>query len=151
MTISRPTQPTDDVTMVVMPALPTACASRTPDRPMTYSPSVIPTSVCLTTSEVDRLKRVMSGVITAPTMKPPATSVVPCNRLSDGPGGAEETSAPRSWRGGAGGGAEETSAPRSWRVSSEMIDQPTRIRNAGTVRYAVQAMEWKPRTTIAVT
>jgi hypothetical protein len=71
----------------------------------------------LTTSAALRLKRVRSGVITAPTMKPPATSVVPSSRERLGPGGAEATS-----------------VPRSWSKSSLPIDHATSTRNDGTVR-----------------
>src|SRR5882757_6629686 len=92
-----PTQPTEEVTMVMTSSERTACASRTPDRPIRYSPTVKPSTVCLTTSAAVRLKRVMSGVITAPTMKPPATSVVPCSSDIGGPGGAALRSGPSCW------------------------------------------------------
>ena len=87
--IRTPTQPTDERMIVAMSELRTAWARRTPVSPITYSPSVIPTSVCFTTSPAVRLKRVMSGVITAPAMKPPATMVVPARKLSSGPAGAD--------------------------------------------------------------
>lgn len=76
----------------------------------------MPTTVCLTTSAELRLKRLMSGVITAPTMKPPVTMVVPSSSDSGGPAG---------WA--------EVSAPRSCRASSTAMDQPASTRNAGTV------------------
>ncbi len=113
---------------------PMAWASRTPDIPMTYSPSVNPTTVCLTTSALDLLNRVMSGVMTAPTMNPPATSVVPVARLMGSPGGGVDMR-----------------APTSLLDSSAMIAQPTRTRNAGTVTYAVQAIDPNPKMQMAVT
>ena len=81
---STPTLPAVEVTMVTMSALLIAWASSTAMMPIRYSPRVMLTSVCLTTSLAERLKRVMSGVITAPTMKPPATSVAPVARLIAG-------------------------------------------------------------------
>src|SRR4051812_23840178 len=129
-----PTQPTDEVTIVMTSDDRVAWASRTPARPITYSPRVMPTIVCLTTSAVDRLNRVMSGVMTAPTMKAPATSVVPCSSDSDGPGAGCVTS-----------------VPMSCLVSWEMIDQPTSTTKAGTVMYATHCIEPKPPTTTRVT
>ncbi len=76
----------------------------------------------------------MSGVITAPTMKPPATSVVPATKLSWGPAGAFATS----------------SAIECW-LSSTTTAHPTSTRNSGTVTFASHCIEWKPRSTIAVT
>src|SRR3954451_1811472 len=134
MITKTPTQPTDEVTMVMMSDDRTACASSTPARPMTYSPMVMPRTVCLTTSAGVRLNRVMSGVMMAPTMKPPATSVVPSMRVSGGPGGAELTS-----------------EPTSCFISPLMMDQPTRSTKDGTVMYATHCMELKPHRTIAVT
>ena len=52
------------------------------------------TRFCLTTSPGERLKRLMSGVMTAPTMNPPATIDVPCSRLSCGPAGAALSRSP---------------------------------------------------------
>src|SRR5690349_14211073 len=129
-----PTQPTDDVTIWMMSPERVAWASSTPDRPMTYSPTVMPMTVCLTASAALRLKRVMSGVMTAPTMNPPATRVVPSSSDSGGPAGAELTN-----------------VPMLCLVSSLMIDQPTRIRNAGTVMLATHCMEWNPNRTTRVT
>src|SRR5437879_2423667 len=63
-----PSHPVEDVTIATTLLVRKAWASSTPTGPITHSPSVIPTTVCLTTSAGDRLNLVMSGVITAPTM-----------------------------------------------------------------------------------
>ncbi len=114
-TTSVPTKPEVEVTIATTSLVLRASASSTPIRPITYSPSVTPTSVCLTTSRAERLKRVMSGVITAPTMKPPATIAVPSMSDSVAPAGC---AAVRS--------------PSEWRHSSATIDQPASARKAGT-------------------
>src|SRR3982074_296013 len=132
--ISVPTQPVVEVMMLMMLLVRSAWASSTPTSAIRYSPSVTPIRVCLMTSMGLRLNRVMSGVITMPTMNPPATSVVPAARVNTSPGGC--------WL---------TSPPTSCLVSSLSTDQPASTRNAGTVRYAVDAIEGKQKTTTAVT
>src|SRR5690606_12304050 len=134
MITSVPTQPTEDVTIVMMLSERMAWASSTPDIPIRYSPTVNPTTVCLTTSAALRLNRVMSGVITAPTMKPPATSVVPSRSEMAGPAGSDVTSVPKS------------------RATSPLpIDHATSTRNDGTVSEATHFIEAKPHSTLNVT
>src|SRR5579875_300483 len=127
MRITVPAAPGVEVTIVMTFPDRTACASSTPISPMQYSPSVMPSTVCFTTSPTLRLYLVMSGVITAPTMKPPATSVVAAARPSVAPGGAEETR-----------------APSECLVSSVLMDQAQSPTNSGTVMYAVQVIEANP-------
>ena len=55
MVMRMPTQPTLEVTMVMMSAERTAWASRTPIRPMRYSPRETEMTVCFTTSAAERL------------------------------------------------------------------------------------------------
>ncbi len=86
------------------------------------------------TSARERLKRVMSPVMIAPTMRPPATMPVPTQTLMVGPGAGPVSS-----------------SPMSWRVSSVMTDQPTRMRNSGTVTLASHCMPTKPKATMPVT
>src|SRR3569833_1247185 len=112
----------------------TAWASRAPIRPITYSPTVKPMIVWITTSRLLRLNLVRSGVITAPTMNPPATSRAPVSTVSSSPCGADVAR-----------------SPIEWSVSADPIDQPARIRNSGTAMYAVHFIEPMPQTTIAVT
>ena len=98
-----------------------------PLTPITYWPSVTPTTVCFTTSPTVRLKRVMSGVMMAPTMKPPATMVVAV---------ASDMGSPA--------GSTASSSPRLCCESSRPTVTIARSRNAGTVMLATHAIPRKP-------